>query len=163
MKLDRELQFAILHELSDCYPNSAYIHKIKCNDNTRHFHGNLHYLHQHGLVYKNIEENKHLGEIGATTASITQDGLDFLADDGGLGAILNKITIKLDPEDLEKLVAARLSASGTPEDEQNEIMQAIRNLSVEGIKALNTRLIEWALDNAPNAAHLIQKILFQAT
>ena len=45
---------------------------------------------------------------------ITAKGLDFLEDDGGLSAILGAITVKLDPDDLRALIAARIEESDLP-------------------------------------------------
>jgi hypothetical protein len=92
MNLDRQLQHSILHELRNAYPNEAPIHRLSCFEESQHFFGNLIYLRGHGLIEGEILP----GMINMETmnmmlqAMITPAGLDFLENDGGLGAILGR-------------------------------------------------------------------------
>ncbi len=95
-------------------------------------------------------------------AKITANGLDFLEDDGGLRAILNKITIKIDSEDLQTLIANRLDKEDITPEKKGEILKTIKALPSDGIKAVYTRLINLGLDKTPDVIDLIQKLLQQS-
>lgn len=92
MKLDRELQRQILEKLADAYPDEIFevAPKFPSAGRSSVFF-NLQYLAEHGLVNSGVRKSQsgdtedQWYELGT---KITATGLDFLADDGGLGAIL---------------------------------------------------------------------------
>ena len=92
MKLDRELQRQILEKLADAYPDEIFEVAPEFPGVDRFFvFFNLQYLAEHGLVNSGVRKSQsgdtedQWYEVGT---KITATGLDFLADDGGLGAIL---------------------------------------------------------------------------
>lgn len=92
MNLDRKLQWEILLELREHFPNDVAIHRLKCYTDQQHFLGNLLYLREHGLVGGEISEEFSAGGSvkSMVWAIITAKGLDFMEDDGGINAILTQ-------------------------------------------------------------------------
>ena len=95
MELDRKLQYDILLALRDVYPDSLLVSAMPGFSNDRTFMGNLFYLQEHGVI-----DGGDIREPGQcrsmVDAQITKAGLDFLADDDGLKAILGKQTVKFE-------------------------------------------------------------------
>ncbi|VTN01271.1 Uncharacterised protein [Raoultella planticola] len=52
------------------------------------FMANLLYLHQHQLIVSGLKPSSE-GYVLVNRPAITHRGIDFIRDDGGLGAILN--------------------------------------------------------------------------
>ncbi len=88
MELDRALQKEILIALSEIYPDAMLVPSLPRFVDDRQFMGNLFYLKEHDLV-----DGTELREPGRCRSlidiQITPKGLDFLAGDGGLQAIIN--------------------------------------------------------------------------
>lgn len=160
--LDRNLQFAILDDLKGKYPNDVPMRQISCHVDDNSFQQNLFYLLDHGLIDGKIHNNRRISNIGKTllTAGITAKGLDFLEDDGGLGAILNKVVIKFDDEDLAALILSRVERSDAPQEKKNELMATIRSLPAEAVKTVYTRLINYGLDNSQDVFQLVKKMMY---
>jgi hypothetical protein len=165
MKLDRALQLSFLSELKNHYPNEYPVQRLSCFVAGPDFNANIIYLEEHGLISGKSQHVRQLENPGVVMlmAKITANGLDFLEGDGGLSAILNKVTIKFDADDLQVLIAARLDTAGVPPEKKSEIMKTIKSLPSEGIKAVHNKLLSMALDKLPNAIDLFEKILSQAT
>jgi hypothetical protein len=62
------------------------------------------------------------------TAKITARGLDFLEDDGGLGAILNVVTIRLEADTLRQLLETKINASDMPEADKQTLLAKLKIL-----------------------------------
>jgi hypothetical protein len=161
MDLNRSLQLSILKELKDKYPISYPLQELGCYHENQDFNGNLIYLSEHKLIEGEVHypRKQALPCPQMFTAKITAHGLDFLEDDGGLRAILNKITVKLDSDDLQALISARLNRDNVPEEKKKEILNTIKSLPSDGIKTIYNRLLNLALDNTPDVIDLIQKLL----
>ena len=87
---------------------------------------------------------------------ITAAGLDFLEDDGGMGAMLRTFTVKIDRDDLRALIAARVEASDLPAEERKNLSHALRSLPEQALRELTTRLVKEAVDRWPDAVRLFQ-------
>lgn len=162
MYLDRELQLAILKELREVYSSKTYVSKLTSFEDTEQFYGNLIYLRQHDLVSGEIKDtppSRNRIRIIETT-SITATGLDFLEDDGGLSAILGKVVVKFDTNDLATIMQVVERSKGTDE-EKARFKTIIKSLPADGLKTVYTRLLNLGLDNLPVALRSIEK-LFEA-
>ena len=95
------------------YPASAELTQSPFWDHP-HIHANLIYLQEHQLIDGTLVN----GNMEIWNPGITAKGLDFLEDDGGLSAILGAITVKLDPDDLRALIAARIEESDLPTEQR---------------------------------------------
>lgn len=165
MEVDRELQKKWLLELRDHYPRWVRIYDIDgmvqaLDDNLEHAEANLYYLLEHGLVARFGAPRRYEDQHEIVTARITQAGIDFLEDDGGLSAILGTVTVKLHADTIRDLIDAKIvDSKSIPEQEKPALREALKGMKEEGLKQLTTRLISHGLDQvAVNAQQLWQWI-----
>jgi hypothetical protein len=156
MTLDRTLQKQLLEKLAMAYPEYSDVDGRRVTGDP--VTGNLWYLEEHGLIEVTKSDN-----IGAppviTAARINHRGLDFLADDGGLSAILDTVTIKFHADTLRTLLETKVTASDLSQVDKKRFIDHIRGLSAEALKTSTTHLVESALDHLPDAILLLQKAL----
>jgi len=161
--IDRNLQRAILTTLSESYPRTPSVevlNKISDGVNDHVFEANLFYLTQHGLI-ENCLDLKQYGKAVVTIDDLvcTAKGMDFLAGDGGLTAILGTVTVKLHEDTLRQLIEAKVQASALPEEQKSSILKALRDAPGETTKHLITKLVDLGMENAGKAIPLIQTLL----
>lgn len=99
------------------------------------------------------------GSWGSVGAKITARGLDFLADDGGLTAILGTVTVKLHDDTIRELIAVRIEQSDLHPEEKAGLLTQLKALRGESVKHLTMKLLDAGLENAPKALPVIQKFL----
>lgn len=156
MKLDRDLQRVILTKLSDIYPEGMDVQKM-VGENPD-MSPNLFYLREHGMIEGNIA--RPMAEPARFVyATITAAGMDFLADDGGLTAILGMVTVKLHDETIRDLIEVRIQSSDLPAEEKTGLLHQLKELRGESIKHLTMKLLDAGLENAPVALLAIQTFL----
>ena len=113
---------------------------------------------EHGLIF-----GKTSGSIGSQNefflAKATAAGMDFLADDGGLSAILGVVTIKLHDDTVRQLIEARIQSADLPETARSHLLKSLREAPGETIKLLTEKLLDAGLENWPVALAAIQKFL----
>ncbi|MGE4195444.1 MAG: hypothetical protein AB7E51_18830 [Pseudodesulfovibrio sp.] len=112
---------------------------------------NLQYLKEHGLIRTD------LSWPGATIpdAIITAKGIDFLADDGGLSAILNTLTVKFDVDNARELVATGLLKANVPEEKQGALMKAIREAPGTMLQTAVTKMVEKGMSDPVGTAKAV--------
>jgi hypothetical protein len=91
--------------------------------------------------------------------TITAQGLDFLQDDGGLSAILGTVTVRFEADTLKALLTAKIEGSDLPEADKSNLRELLKEAKSEALKEVSKRLVDWAIDNAPNALPFIQRTL----
>ena len=139
MELNRKLQFDILAALREVYPDSLLVSAIPGFSHDREFMGNLFYLQEHGVIAGgDIREPGQCRSM--VDAQITKAGLDFLADDGGLEAILGKQTVKFEITDLLEVMAV---------DSHTESHDHLANLKVSEIHDLLLKLLRDSIRRQP--------------
>jgi hypothetical protein len=134
MKMDRALQRELLEKLAESYPDKlywAYLNDISRNDE---YVPSLAYLQEHALVVNDWSEEIG-GPDGILSSRITARGLDFLEDDGGLGAVLNVVTVKIHSETIRELLMERAQKNPDP---------TIRKLLLNKIKELPGNVLQAA-------------------
>lgn len=101
--LDRTRQRQILEMLAEAYPLAQV---VPPDQQDTDFTANLHYLMEHGLVEATFARDQspprpdptkprfEQPKLIATGARITARGMDFLADDGGLSALLTIVNVR---------------------------------------------------------------------
>ena len=147
MKLDRTLQLDLLRVLADTYPKG--ISTAAWDDLTSRYgedtvRANALYLDGHGLI------NWSVVPAGFRVA-ITPAGLDFLADDGGLTAILGVVTVRLHDDTIKALVEAKIHQSDLPPAEKKRWLDQLRSLPADATKHLVLKLVEKGLEHGPGA------------
>lgn len=158
---DRAVQRRILEAAREAYPESVE------EPQAIHFgFGSLHdlrrelqYLQEHGLLtFKTISHSQY--EV-VRWMQITAKGIDFLADDGGLGAILGVMTIRLHEDSLKALIAAKIQASDLPQPEKKRYLDQLRELPGETTKHLALKLVDLGLESLPAALRALQSLAGQ--
>lgn len=156
MRIDRALQKRLLEHLRDVYPQPSYL--VHEEGNREGSVKNMFYLAELGLI--RLDKGQFLdGTIEIHGATITAKGIDFLEDDGGVGAILGTLTVKLHEDTLRQLIESKLRAASIPEEQKNGILKALREAPAETTKQLITKLVDLGMENAPKAVPLIQTLL----
>lgn len=165
MLLDREMQLKLLTEMSEVYPSHV-------NINDRYDYGtsdyqkliaNLAYLKDHKLISERsliVSKSMDGDYFHPNLASITHLGMDFLADDGGLSAILGVVTIKFETEQFRIILESMILSSNLPAERKQTMIDVLRELPAESIKHLTTRIVDVGWDNLDSLMTIIQNSLF---
>jgi len=165
MRIDRVFQKQILESLAATFPARLGHDEVfeLFPEQTATLYPNLFYLHEHGLVFLRgsssigDDEDPHIIE-----ARITAKGMDFLADDGGLSAILGVVTVKLHDETIQALLASKVEASDLPPEQKQTLISQIRELRGEAAKHLVTKIIDYGITKGPDAMHWLSEALQKA-
>ena len=166
--LDRKLQLQILETLSEAYPDGVYdladAMKSVTSDE-RALLVNSRYLDGHGLIVSGFQRRGCIGDndfYDMGEHQITPAGLDFLADDGGLSAILGVVTVRFDSTQWAELLASKVETleSVSPE-ERSRVAEALRSLPAKAIEKVSEKLLDWAVDHAQDAWPLICRLSAQ--
>jgi len=147
MNLDRSLQLQMLQALKEYYPAHTP-HFTKQFESDPNFVPNLHYLKGHGLLAGVEVKTSMPSQL--LNIRITEAGLDFLEDDGGIGAILRTVTVKLDADQLRQILAAKVEALSISEEKKSSALDTIRKLPAEILNKLVMRLVERGLEHFPD-------------
>ncbi|HET8941920.1 MAG TPA: hypothetical protein VFN13_08030 [Rudaea sp.] len=115
------------------------------------------YLQEHGLAQINVLA--FTGQRQLRSIRITARGIDFLADDGGLGAILGVVTVRFDADTLKALLIREVEQSGEPAQVKQKLIDQIKGLPAEGVKVLVTEGLKAALRHLPNAIQWLHSAL----
>lgn len=158
--LDRDIQREVLTELYNVYPNcktynyctdasiaqdNGAIETIGEADlNVAKQLANLEYLAAHDLIVLNSKTR------AAVLVTITAKGIDFLADDGGLSAILGVVTVKLHSDTIQSLIAAKIDQAEISNEEKGRLKTALGKIKDTALSTLTENAI-----NAIPAATLI--------
>lgn len=155
--LDRELQKLILESLREVYPEASEVDSFLNVTDIKH-QANLFYLKEHGLLESEAVRNAMNAPRQMLTARITANGLDFLEDDGGLGAIINVVTVKMDAESIKAILESRIQTSDLPAAEKVTVIQKIRSFSGDVLKSIVIKLIEKGIGKPEQIGTLIETI-----
>lgn len=160
MKLDRDYQHRLLEQLAESYPRPHDVRELLRGlegEEEAKYLANMIYLDEHGLIESSIQFglDDH-ASIGLPR--ITHRGMDFLADDGGLSAILGVVTVKLHADSIRELIASKVDSAQIPPAEKSKLKQHLATLSAEAMKTLAKSLVEKGLQNVPDVVHWLQTL-----
>lgn len=161
MILDREFQYKILISASEVYPAYTYPDDnnglINNSDQSSHkkLAANLKYLEEHQLIQPKAVIVGADNRYSFGCIQITNKGMDFLANDGGLSAILNVVTVKFEADTLKAILENRINQSDLTPDDKKSMIDSLRELPAESIKHLTMKLLDEGLENLPSAILLI--------
>ncbi|MBB1161481.1 hypothetical protein [Aquariibacter albus] len=165
--LDRALQKLILETLASAYPEGEFDLPAAIEaaghprPDDRALLVNTQYLAEHELLESGYQRRGCIGDnsfMPMGESVITARGLDFLADDGGLGAILGVVTMRLDSDTLRALLAERVDATDLPAAEKSRIKAALLGLGKEAWSEAARRLVCEGLDRWPEALSWLQTL-----
>ena len=97
-----------------------------------------------------------MGSWALGSIRLNHRGMDFLADDGGLSAILGTVIIKFETEQLKAILAAKIMSSDLSPERKTTMIDAIKELPAEGLKHLTTKIVDVGWDNLDSLMALIQ-------
>lgn len=158
MKIDRDVQGKLLQRLADEYPQHVDALELARDIDPALLDPTIAYLEEHGLVDATFIGSLNMGSP-LLEARITARGIDFLADDGGLGAILAVVTIKVHEDTLKQLIAQRIEAAELPAHEKKRFLDQLRELPGETTKHLVLKLVDVGLENWHKALPLLQSMM----
>lgn len=162
MKLDRDLQKKILEILNEAFPNTSrqtYLEIAELADDDT-VNANLLYLEMHGLLQSGLQQLiSGSWKINSGQLQITEKGIDFIANDGGLTAILGVVTIKLHDDTIRQLIEEKIIGSDLPPADKKRFVDQLRELPGESLKHLTTKLIDLGLSHAPDALTAVKTAL----
>lgn len=157
-KFPRDKQNELLMFLYDKFPNNItnaeYKNLTNLFGSTDNFVANVWYLSKHGLVENCIQWGADDKIIYYQNLKITEKGVDFIRDDGGLSSILNVTTIKIHNETLEKLEDI-IKQSSLTETEKKTYLGKLKELPVDATKHLVLKLLDLGLSRTPDVIQLI--------
>ncbi len=155
MHLDRGLQLSLLERLAKVYPRyTVEVGQADLNDQVL---GNLWYLKEQGLIDGALD-------LSTTQAymfegvRITAKGLDFLADDGGLSAILGTVTVRIHPDSIKGLLINRLDAVA-PTEKKSWLKKKLETASDETLKKIVTSVVDEGIKHAPDLYRILERAL----
>jgi hypothetical protein len=159
MHLDRSKQLAMLNALAAVYPR--YTTAVVDAEVTEEDLANLWYLKEQGLVDGALEMSLSQSYI-FQGARITAKGLDFLADDGGISAILGTVTVRLHADSIKELLLTRIDSSSAPPEKKSWLKKQIETASSETIKKIVGSLLDQGVKRAPELLQWVEQAIQSA-
>lgn len=158
MDLDKELQHKILIHLKEHpapQPSRVWTKFEKSINDEEKLFLHLSYLEDHGLIKSGVARglNGH-HMVNSGIMSLTAKGRDFLEADGGLSAVFNTVTVKIHEESLDR-IAEFLAAHAPNQRESSRMLAQLRSLPADATKHVLLKLVDLALEHAPQAALLL--------
>ncbi len=158
-KLDRALQRRILTHLAGLYPNSEHRLKIAFPDVAFDvLIANLRYLWEHDLIAAKWMTTNTSG-VTAGAATLSAKGVDFLADDGGLSAILGVVTVRLHPDTIRELLIKEIEQSPADDSTKARLIDKIKSLPASALEAATIEGLKKGLSHLPDVVAWLQKFI----
>ncbi|WP_320202807.1 hypothetical protein [Agrobacterium rosae] len=156
--LNRGIQRDLLKQLSEKYPHDADVQRGFAEYEKRQVQYNLFYLHEHGLV--DIKAHKLLdGSFPIMSAKITAKGIDFITDDGGLGSILNVLTVRLHEDTLKSIIIGKVEASQADPSVKASVIAKIKGLPADALGKLAEQALDAGLGSIPDLTSWLKEII----
>lgn len=153
-KLDRKLQLEFLKDLEEVYPEGYITYQATSRETVV----NLVYLAGHHLIKCDATADDK-GRISIIRAKINAAGLDFLADDGGLTAILGVVTVKLHADTIKDLMIAKIQSSEAIPTVKENLIKKLKELPADTAKELFMAIVKKGIDSIPNIAQWLPTFL----
>jgi hypothetical protein len=121
----------------------------------RLLYSHLRYIADHGLVSIIDDE----AGFDYCRVMITEKGLDFIQEDGGLGAILNTVTIRFDIENMRELVQLGVLNANLPEETKGPLQKAIKEAPATALKAAISEMVKTGMSDPVGTAKRLAALL----
>jgi hypothetical protein len=156
--LDRAFQRELLHDLQALYPQPADIQRSYGTQPDNRLLVNLAYLDEHGMV--DFKWNKFIsGDIQMHSAKITARGMDFIANDGGLSAILGVVTVRLHEDTIRALLIEKVASSEADETIKSRLIDKLKDLPSDALATVTTAALEAGLGQMPDVIGWLQTLI----
>lgn len=153
MRINRPLQEEILKHITECFPDcpdDKFYNDLIESYGHKEVVGTILYLQMHNLL--RCTESRALGQtipkILWSATEPTEKAFDFLANDGGLSAILGVVTVKLHSDTIQELLAAKIDQADITEAEKGRLKTELGKIK----DAALGKLTENAIDALPAAS-----------
>lgn len=154
--LNRQFQRDILERLGFDYPDNSDLGSI-FGEISNTLRVNLSYLEEHGMLTI-VWPNHQRARSHPIGARITAKGLDFLADDGGLTAILGVVTVRIDEDQLKKILIDQVRKSDNTKSTKARLIEVIRGLPADVAKEAVMTAAKSGIGHVPDIAHWIANL-----
>jgi hypothetical protein len=154
--LNRELQRKILTGAAAEYPGQLILDGWSDEDQNS-IVVNTVYLYEHGLLTVDWQGQIPFGV--PRYLRITAKGLDFLADDGGLSAILGVVTVKFHDDTIKALLLDRVKTSDAPLNVRRKLADQINSLPADALHEISISAVKSGLERIPDVVGWIAKLL----
>ncbi len=154
-KLDREYQLRILQAAADVYPQQLLVHGELLGRSGSEIEINCAYLEEHNFVELSWVGSPNSGRVVVSVAA-TAAGIDYLKNDGGVGAILNVMTVRLDTDTVKQLFIERVKDVHGDRTMKDRLIERIRNLPADALKAMTQTALSAGLKSLPNSLALFE-------
>lgn len=156
--ISREIQRKALLELQEHYPTWLDVQNPDWLEMTpKAKAANLAYLEEHDLIALKWREGIGFPK-SPFLAMITAKGIDFLADDGGLSAILGVVTVKLHEDTIRELLIKRVENSDAPPTVKSQLIGKIRELPSTALSKVAERGLEEGLERVPDLVEWLRTL-----
>ncbi|WP_375591582.1 hypothetical protein [Chitiniphilus eburneus] len=162
MLLDRALQQDLLLELAQLGRlDQVAVQQLSL---AKHPDLSMHlvYLEQEGLVKNISTRTMDDGKTKVLSSAITNEGMNFLAGDGGISAILKVVTVRLHEDTLAQLLEHHLQQVAADQPDKAGFLDQLRSLPADAIKHVTLDLLAKGVAQLPATLPLLQTWLLQA-
>ncbi|OCA53958.1 hypothetical protein [Photorhabdus namnaonensis] len=163
MKIDLTLCGKILTKLAEYYPKPANNSQFTDIENLAGDEdvliANLTYMEQHHLLISGIKRGLN-NSVYTGGLVLTERGIDYIREDGGLSVMLDKSTINRQMYDaLLQALLDQIQASPEAQNQKEALTSQLQALPAETIKHLYMKLLDQGVSYLPGVFQLIQKWL----
>lgn len=154
----KEIWMKMLEEAAKTYPDAHEADHWNVDLGKNITNANITYLIDHGLATG--LPRKRMGEIDSyAEITITSAGLDHVSEDGGLTAELGVVTVRIEAETIQALIAAQIEMTDATRQEKTLLRQQLQALSAEGHQRLASQLIRLGLEAAPRSIQWLKTLI----
>lgn len=161
-KYDRKLQRELLKVLYDSSPDKLdalkYQYLVNLFGSESTLVANLVYLEGHALIVSGVKFGINDFIINLAQLEITSRGIDFIRDDGGLGAIINVQVVKFHDSTIVALEDI-IRVANIPEAQKTGLISKLRELPADAIKHLTLQLLTPEVLQPQAVIQLIETLL----
>ncbi len=155
--LDPDLQRRILEFLATEYPDTTDgLHDALPLYDRPAILANARYLTEHGLMTGEITQYIGMPEANVEDPAITSAGLDFLTEDGGLGAVLGVVTIRLHEETIRQMLLKQIADGDAEPSLKRALSLQIRSLPAKALEQVTMHAPQAGLQRLPDLAGLLR-------
>ncbi|MCS4532794.1 hypothetical protein [Neisseria montereyensis] len=162
MQINRELQEKILRHLTECFPcfpNEDFYNELIEDYGQKEVVGTILYLQMHGMLEckENTYIHSTIPDVIWSLTKPTEKAFDFLADDGGLSAIIGVVTVKLHNDTIQELLAAKIEEADITKEEKNALKEVVGTVKGAALSTLTENLINSV--SAASVVNLLKTII----